>query len=126
MTTQPPREHLPLSVPVYQILLSLSDRELHGYALIMDIRERTAGEVTLTASTLYGAAKRMLDSAMIRELDERPAPELDDARRRYYALTPYGRDVLREEALRLERALGHAQQKRILADVGLQNKEAPE
>ena len=119
MTTQPPGRHLPLSVPVYQILLSLSDGELHGYALIMDIRKRTSDEVVLTASTMYGAAKRMLDAEMIRELDERPAPELDDARRRYYAITPLGRETLREEALRLERALGHARQKQILTDATL-------
>ena len=123
MTTRPPKHHLPLSVPVYQILLSLSDRELHGYAVIMDIRERTAGEVSLTASTLYGAVKRMLDAGMIRELNERPARELDDQRRHYYAITSFGRETLREEALRLERALGQAVQKDILGEVGLRNRE---
>ncbi len=119
MTTPPPRDHLPLSVPVYQVLLSLSDRELHGYAVIMDIAERTVGEVKLTASTLYGAVKRMLGGGMIRELDERPAPELDDSRRRYYAITPLGRDVLHQEAERLGRALRHAMAKDILTDADL-------
>ena len=123
MTPHQPKHPMPLSVPVYQILLSLSDRELHGYAVIMDIRERTAGEVSLTASTLYGAVKRMLGASMIGELNERPAPELDDQRRRYYAITSFGRKTLREEALRLERALGQAEQKDILGKVGLRNRE---
>lgn len=48
-----PQQHLPLTVPVFQIiLLSLSDRDRHGYAIIQDVRQRTAGEVALTASTL--------------------------------------------------------------------------
>ena len=123
MTPHPPKHPMPLSVPVYQILLSLSDRELHGYAVIMDIRVRTAAEVSLTASTLYGAVKRMLDAGMIGELNERPAPELDDQRRRYYAITPFGRETLREEALRLERALGQAEQKDVLGEVRLRNRE---
>ena len=62
----------PLTTPVFQILLSLVDDELHGYALIQDIRERTGGEVSLTASTLYAALKRLLDAGLIEELDDRP------------------------------------------------------
>ncbi len=123
MTPHQPKHPNPLTAPDYQILLSLSDRELHGYAVIMDIRERTAGEVSLTASTLYGAVKRMLGAGMIGELNERPAPELDDQRRRYYAITPFGRETLMEEALRLERALGQAMQKDVLGEVGLRNRE---
>ena len=68
-----PQDHLPLTVPVFQILLSLSDQDLHGYAIIQDIRARTAGEVTLTASTLYAAIRRLLDAGLVEELEERPA-----------------------------------------------------
>src|SRR5689334_10707970 len=105
-----PAEHLPLTVPVFQILLSLADRDLHGYAIIQDVRERTAGEVELTASTLYAALKRMLDARLVEELDERPAPG-DDARRRYYRMTPLGREVARLEVARLERVLRMAREK---------------
>ena len=108
-----PQQHLPLSVPVFQILLSLSDQDLHGYAIIQDIRARTAGEVTLTASTLYAAVKRLLDGRLIEELDTRPGPEDDDSRRRYYSITPLGVDVARLEMARLERALKMARQKKL-------------
>ena len=107
-----PRQHLPLSVPVFQILLSLSDRDLHGYAIIQDIRERTAHEVELTASTLYAAIKRLLLARLITELETRPAG--DDLRRRYYRITPAGLDVARLEAARLERTLKMARQKRLI------------
>jgi DNA-binding PadR family transcriptional regulator len=108
-----PQQHLPLTVPVFQILLSLSDRDLHGYAIIQDIRERTDGEVELTASTLYAAIKRLLDMRLIDELDTRPGPEDDDPRRRYYRITSLGLDVARLEAARLERAVKMARQKKL-------------
>jgi DNA-binding PadR family transcriptional regulator len=103
--------HLPLSEPVFQILLSLSDAELHGYAIIQDIRERTDGTVELTASTLYAAIKRLLDNALIVEVTQRPAD--DDPRRRYYAITPLGLTVVELETARLERALRMARKKRL-------------
>ena len=103
--------HLPLSVPVYQILLSVSDRALHGYAVIQDVRDRTGGEVELTASTLYGALRRMLEAGMVTETGVPAGVEDDDPRRRYYAITPFGRRVARAEAGRLERALAQARRK---------------
>lgn len=109
-------EHLPLSVPVYQILLSLADRDLHGYAMIQEIRDRTEGEVDLTPSTLYGAVKRLEDGGLITEAAERPDPLLDDSRRRYYRITALGREVARAEALRLTRAVEQALGKGILQD----------
>jgi DNA-binding PadR family transcriptional regulator len=108
-----PQQLLPLTVPVFQILLSLSDQDLHGYAIIQDIRDRTEGEVELTASTLYAAIKRLLDGGLIEELDDRPGPDEDDARRRYYRITPLGMEVARLEVARLERALKMARQKRL-------------
>ena len=111
-----PADHLPLTAPVFQILLSLADRDLHGYAIIQDIRARTGGEVRLTASTLYAAIKRLLAGGLIEELDERPDPALDDARRRYYRITPFGRDVAREEARRLERLTLMAREKHLLPE----------
>jgi DNA-binding PadR family transcriptional regulator len=116
MTTQArdARNFLPLSPPVFHILLSLSDRELHGYAIIQDVRERTDGEVRLTASTLYAAVKRLLDDGLIEELDERPDPDADDARRRYYRVTRFGHEVARLEAARLERLTSMAREKRLL------------
>jgi len=108
-----PQQHLPLTVPVFQILLSLSDQDLHGYAIIQDIRERTKSEVELTASTLYAAIKRLLDVRLIEELDTRPGPEDDDPRRRYYRITALGMDVARLETARLERAVKMARRKKL-------------
>ncbi len=102
-----PWSHLPLSIPVYQILLSLSDGDRHGYSIIREIRERTAGEVDLTASTLYGALSRTLKDETITEIVDE-AHVTSDKRRRTYRLTDLGRDVVRAEAGRLSRALGHA------------------
>jgi DNA-binding PadR family transcriptional regulator len=107
----PHDDHTPLSVPVFQILLSLSDSVLHGYALIQDIRERTDGRVHLTASTLYGALKRLLSDGLVEERDAPRDADTDDPRRRYYAIAPTGRDVLRAEADRLRRALDEASAK---------------
>jgi DNA-binding PadR family transcriptional regulator len=106
----PPIDQLPLSVPVFHILLSLVDDDLHGYALIKDIEARTAGEVTLTASTLYGAVARLLDAGIIEEREPDPGHE----RRRPYRLTRAGRRLLEREAERLARATGWAAAKRLL------------
>jgi DNA-binding PadR family transcriptional regulator len=107
-----PDAQLPLTPQAFQILLSLADRDLHGYAIIRDVHDRTGGEMRLTASTLYAALQRMLDAGMIDEVDRR-RPD-DDPRRRYYALTRYGREVARAEARRLERLIDMARGKRLL------------
>lgn len=111
---RPLSDHLPLSVPVFQILLSLSDQDLHGYAIIQDVRQRTGGEVTLTASTLYAALKRLLESGLVEELDRRPSAAADDERRRYYRIRPDGRAVATLETERLVRAVRMARQKRLV------------
>ena len=114
----PSRSHtslpVPLSTAVFQILLSLVDEALHGYALIQDVRARTDGEVRLTASTLYAAMKRLLDSGWIEELDTPPTVEKHDERRRYYQITQLGREVAAAEARRLERMTAQARAKRLL------------
>jgi DNA-binding PadR family transcriptional regulator len=104
----------PLSAQVFQILLSLVDEDLHGYALIQDIRRRTGGEIALTASTLYAAVKRLLATGWIEEVEPETPPTRQDARRRYYRITPRGRVAARGEALRLERLTTMAREKRLL------------
>jgi DNA-binding PadR family transcriptional regulator len=104
----------PLSQQVFQILLSLLDGEMHGYALIQDIRRRTDGEITLTASTLYAAVKRLLGSGWIEEIALDTPPPDHDERRRYYRITSLGRAAARSEAQRLERLTAMARDKRLL------------
>ena len=107
-----PAELLPLPTSAFHILMALTDEDRHGYAIIQDVAVRTAGQVRLGAGTLYRSIQRMLEQGLIEEIRQRPAPELDDERRRYYRITAFGRRVARAEAgrlaslLRLARARG--------------------
>ncbi len=94
---------LPLPEATFHILLALADSDRHGYAIIQDVAERTGGEVTLGAGTLYRSIQRMQEQGLIVETRDRPAPELDDERRRYYRITPFGAAVARAESRRLSR-----------------------
>lgn len=103
-----PLSFLPLPRDTFHILVSLADRERHGYSVMQDVAERTDGGLRLSPSSLYAAIKRLLGQGLIRELDERPDPAHDDERRRYYELTTLGRAVAKAEARRLERLLADA------------------
>lgn len=103
-----PEQFLPLHRDTFQILVALADRDRHGYSILLDIAERTGGPHPISPSTLYSSIRRMLESGLIVELDERPDPDHDDERRRYYRLTPLGRRVATVEAQRLERLLRDA------------------
>ncbi len=96
-----PDDLLPLPAATFHILMALADDDRHGYAIIQDVSARTSGEVTLSAGTLYRSIQRMLEQELIEELSERPAPELDDERRRYYRITALGRAAARAETARL-------------------------
>ena len=109
-----PDEFLPLTPIVLHILLSLADGDKHGYAIIKEVRRRTEGEVELGASSLYAVLKRLLADQLVLETDERPDPTLDDERRRYYRLTPWGREVAVAELRRLESVLQQARAKRLI------------
>jgi DNA-binding PadR family transcriptional regulator len=113
-----PEEHLPLSVPIFQILLSLCEGAMHGYALLADIRSRTDTAVELGAGTLYAAIKRMVAAGMVVE-SRRPRGETDaDSRRRYYRITKYGRQVAVAEAKRLRDLTVLAHMRHLISEVG--------
>jgi|SRR5687767_7766776 len=97
-----PESFLPLKPNWLHILLSLVEQEQHGYGIMQDVLERTCGKVHLWPATLYGSLKRLIEEGLIEESEERPSPEMDDARRRYYALTRLGRRVLAAESGRLK------------------------
>ena len=115
-TNPDPEELLPLSPAIFQILLALADKDRHGYGIMQEVRLRTEEQVQLGPGTLYGAIKRLLEKGVIEELDERPDPELDDERRRYYHLTGFGQRVLRSEVERLTRMVQQAQAKQLLPE----------
>src|SRR5260370_41531187 len=102
---------LPLSLPVFHMLLALSEGERHGYALKREILQRTRGKLNLGSGALYGSINKMLEEELIAESDERPDPHLDDERRRYYQITPFGLRVLQSEAVRLRHLVRLAESK---------------
>jgi DNA-binding PadR family transcriptional regulator len=104
----------PLTPAVFHILLALADGDKHGYAIMKDVENQTAGRLKLGPGTLYGTIKRLLVASLIEEVDERPDRELDDERRRYYRLTGAGRKLALEENERLTQAVKVARQKRLL------------
>ncbi|HVQ43150.1 MAG TPA: helix-turn-helix transcriptional regulator [Vicinamibacterales bacterium] len=92
---------LPLQPAVFHILMVLAEGDNHGYAVIGAIAARTDGRVKIGAGTLYRSVQRMLEDGLVTEIDERPAPEEDDERRRYYRITPFGRKAAMAETQRL-------------------------
>ena len=92
---------LPLPPATFHILLALVDQERHGYAIIQDVEARTNGELRMSAGTLYRSIARMVEQGLIAEVTKRPATRLDDERRRYYRITPFGTAVARAEMARL-------------------------
>jgi DNA-binding PadR family transcriptional regulator len=92
---------LPLPSAAFHILMALAEDDRHGYGIIQDVAARTDGALRLGAGTLYRSIQRMLEQGLIVETRERPAPDEDDERRRYYRITPFGTAVARAEARRL-------------------------
>ena len=102
---QSTQEQLPLTPPVFHILLALAEEERHGYGIMQDVARQTGGALQFGPGTLYGCLKRMLAAGLVEESEERPDPALDDERRRYYRMTALGRRTVRAEAQRLAGAV---------------------
>lgn len=108
-----PQSLLPLAPAFFHILIALGAGEMHGYAIMQDVMERTGGKLRLSPGTLYGSLKRMLGEGLIEESEERPDPALDDERRRYYRLTNFGREVASAEAARFAALLSQARARKL-------------
>lgn len=109
-----PESFLPLTAATFQILLSLVDGERHGYAIMQETDERTAGDVRLGPGTLYGSLKRLLDSGIVEEGAEQVDPRLGEERRRYYRITKFGLSVMRAESRRLASMVRAARDRKLL------------
>jgi DNA-binding PadR family transcriptional regulator len=96
--TRSPGALLPLRPEVFEVLAALSGHDLHGYAILKEIESRG---IEMAASLLYRKLRRLLEDELVAEVDDQPAREGDDARRRYYRLTQLGREVLEAEARRI-------------------------
>ena len=105
-----PTSLLPLPAATFHILMAVADDDRHGYAIMQDVAVGTGGRLKLNPGTLYTTIRRLLEQGLVTELDERPDPEDDDERRRYYRLTDVGREVAKAEAARLQEALAFARQ----------------
>ena len=102
-----------MTLQVFHLLLALADEERHGYGIILEVARHTGDRIRLGTGTLYTAIGRLVDQGWIEESDRRPGLA-DDERRRYYRLTATGREALRAESERLERAVSVARDKRVL------------
>ena len=119
--TRDPKELLPLSPPVYHVLLALGADALHGYAIMQAFAEKTSGEETLLPGTLYATIARMVDAGLIAELPEAPVGS-SDKRRRYYRVTDFGRAVGRAESDRIHRLLAVARREQLAPDAGAESR----
>jgi DNA-binding PadR family transcriptional regulator len=113
MTSDSPDQLLPLSPIVFHMLIALADGEKHGYGIMKTVEDDSRGEMRIPLGTLYGSIKRMLAAKLIEETEARPDPALDDERRRYYRITPFGQQVLRAEIMRLDKQLALVRSKYI-------------
>ena len=117
MSRTPPRrpvtDFLPLTPAIAHILLALADGERHGYGIMQEVERLTDGATRMGPGTLYGTIKRLLASGLVEEADERPDPDVDDERRRYYRVTALGRQVLQAESARMATWLDAARAKRV-------------
>lgn len=117
-TADDPESFLPLPASAVHIIVALAGEEKHGYAIMRDVEELSAGTVRMGPGTLYGSIRRMIDQGLLEEAEERPDPELDDERRRYYRLTSLGRRVGVAEQARLRRLLTAADARRLGLGLG--------
>jgi DNA-binding PadR family transcriptional regulator len=96
-----PKEKIPLSPIALYVLLALADGDRHGYAIIKEIDTATGGAVRLLPGTLYRLIKQLVDDAWIIEVEGPRISGGDDERRRYYRITPWGREIAQAEVERL-------------------------
>ncbi len=118
-TPTSPHDFIPLTPPVFHILLAISDGARHGYAIIKEVEVRSQGDVMLSTGTLYAAIKRLLGDGLIEETDSGMAVVNVDERRRYYRLTALGRKVARAEVNRMIELVHVAEEKRLVRNVAL-------
>lgn len=110
---QDAKEFLPLPSSSFHVLLVLAEEEKHGYAIMRQVERISDGAVRMGPGTLYGTIKRLLEIGLIDEAEERPDPELDDERRRYYRITGLGERVVTAEVRRLSTMIERSVMRRL-------------
>lgn len=112
-----PESLLPLTPAFFHVMLALADGELHGYAIMQEVARHSEGRIKMGPGTLYGTIKRLLEARLIEESDQRPDPQMDDERRRYYRLSGLGERVVRAEARRYAELAVVAQGKKLIGQI---------
>ncbi len=107
---------IPLPPASFHILMAVAQEDRHGYGIIQDVERRTGGELRLSAGTLYRSIQRLLEQGLLSETDDRPAPEFDDERRRYYRITAFGTAVARAEIRRMSQLVRMARTQGLLSE----------
>src|ERR1700674_2256018 len=104
----------PLTPSMFHVLLAPAGDHPHGCATLKEVELRPGRKVPLSTGTLYGIIKRLLNDGLLVELRSRPTESEDDQRRRYYRLTPQGRQVATAEAERMDEILSIARSRNLL------------
>jgi DNA-binding PadR family transcriptional regulator len=113
-----PHELIPLRPVEFEILLVLTGGDAHGWAIIKEAESRSRGNLRIETGTLYRALSRLTRAGLVQPAQRRPAPELDDERRRYHSITPFGREVAGLEAERLACQVEVARERDLLVCLG--------
>ena len=111
-------DFLPLHPKDYMVLFALSDGERHGYGLLKDIETHTDGVIKFDPSNLYRSMKRLIDQDLVIEAEKKESPEADNQRRRYYKITPFGRNVLQAESVRIGQLAAAAKERNLIPGTG--------
>ena len=118
MADEDPKDFLPLPSSSFHVLLALAKSEKHGYAIMQEVEEISEGAVRMGPGTLYGTIKRLLETGLVEESGERPDPDLDDERRRYYRITTLGEKVVTAEVRRLSTMIERSVLRRLAPRLG--------
>lgn len=110
-----PFAFIPLNPRDYLVLFSLTSGERHGYGMVKEVQEQSGGAVRMDPSNLYRALKRLIQKGLVAESDPRSGADSDE-RRRYYSLTPLGREVVEAEASRLSRLTDAARERQLISE----------
>jgi len=116
MESNKPTDFLPLSATDFQLLLSLTNGELHGYAISKAVREASGGRVRIGLGSLYRIIARLLNRGLVEECEPEAEPDKEVTPRRRYRLTELGRSVLRAEVIRLSDAVNLARASQLFVD----------
>jgi DNA-binding PadR family transcriptional regulator len=114
MSPRDPQDLLPLTPPVFSVLLTLGTRAMHGYAMMQELERRTEGREILLPGSLYATIARMLEDGLIQEVPAPKSEETTDKRRRFYKVTELGRAVARAEVTPLDRLLELAREQKLI------------